>query len=401
MSFPASSPAPPPAASITRTVVHARKKHHEGFQPAEFGRCLLDYFDIHDDFGRVECWLENNIVYLQPPSPQGRAPNTTSADQPVAFRFQHPPFCVAHKIKPEQKKALPPETLARGVDVGVSVLLEASDGHLLMTRRAQHMRTFPGVWVPPGGHVEEGETLVEAGLREVMEETGLEMLLKDEEEEDEEGIEQTLLKDKNEASQKEKGNPSSSSPSEGKCRVLGLWESLYPPVLYMGEPTRHHLVVYLHIRVPLTASDLQRKLKLDSNEVDACLWLTQEMAEVVVFGSNRPASRDIPITLVNTEGEHVTGILNPKTLRKKMPEPGFEVERLTTGTRYALKLWLEQRHGRDEMRGDQVNWGHVQVRRRRRNAQLPAQLRRRMPTQRRIFTTDAPVTSSGAVTDSW
>lgn len=37
------------------------------------------------------------------------------------------------------------------------------------------MRTFPGVWVPPGGHVELGETLLQAGLREMKEETGIQI----------------------------------------------------------------------------------------------------------------------------------------------------------------------------------------------------------------------------------
>lgn len=49
---------------------------------------------------------------------------------------------------------------------------------------------------------------------------------------------------------------------EGVCRVLGLWESVYPPVLYMGEPRRHHLVVYLHLKCDLSTDELQRLLKV-------------------------------------------------------------------------------------------------------------------------------------------
>lgn len=41
----------------------------------------------------------------------------------------------------------------RSVAVAVAVLLESSDGKVLMTQRAQHMRSFPRAWVPPGGHL--------------------------------------------------------------------------------------------------------------------------------------------------------------------------------------------------------------------------------------------------------
>ena len=45
---------------------------------------------------------------------------------------------------------------------------------MLLTRRAAHMRTFPGVWVPPGGGVEAGDAgMVDAALRELREETGV------------------------------------------------------------------------------------------------------------------------------------------------------------------------------------------------------------------------------------
>ncbi|XP_071549450.1 nucleoside diphosphate-linked moiety X motif 17-like isoform X2 [Panulirus ornatus] len=312
-----------------RTVVHVRRNHKRPYQPAEFGSCLVDYFGITDDFGRIECSMKDNIVYLQPPppsTPQGMERNRLKEKdvEKKVSRFQHPPFCVARKITAEEKAALPPEVRGRGIDVGVCILLEASDGRLLMTRRAQHMRTFPGMWVPPGGHIEEGETLETAGLRELQEETGLEVGLQE---------------------------------RDGACQILGLWESLYPSVVYMGQPSRHHIVVYFHLRLHLTTSNLQQRLKLDWKEVDACLWLTREMAEVVVFGSHRfSTSRRTPITLVDREGVHSTGVLDPTGLWKGVPESGFEVERITTGTRYALKLWLQEMHreesGRQAGHGD-------------------------------------------------
>ncbi len=47
-----------------------------------------------------------------------------------------------------------------------------ADGHLLMVRRGHGPAA--GEWSVPGGRVERGETLAEAVVREVAEETGLE-----------------------------------------------------------------------------------------------------------------------------------------------------------------------------------------------------------------------------------
>ena len=46
-------------------------------------------------------------------------------------------------------------------------------GRALLTRRAGHLRKFPGQWVFPGGVVEKHESLEEGAVREVFEETGL------------------------------------------------------------------------------------------------------------------------------------------------------------------------------------------------------------------------------------
>lgn len=89
------------------------------------------------------------------------------------------------------------------------------------------MRTFPGVWVPPGGHVEVGESLFGAGVRELREETGLEL--------------------NNTASH----------------HVLGLWESVYPHKLEFGDPVRQHVVVYLAVKSSSTAKELSKQLKVN------------------------------------------------------------------------------------------------------------------------------------------
>ena len=46
---------------------------------------------------------------------------------------------------------------------------------LLLTRRSESLRHHPGQWAFPGGRLEAGETLVEAALREMSEEVGVEL----------------------------------------------------------------------------------------------------------------------------------------------------------------------------------------------------------------------------------
>ena len=46
-------------------------------------------------------------------------------------------------------------------------------GEILLARRSPHRRAYPGLWSFPGGHVEEGESLDAALVRELREEIGI------------------------------------------------------------------------------------------------------------------------------------------------------------------------------------------------------------------------------------
>jgi 8-oxo-dGTP pyrophosphatase MutT (NUDIX family) len=54
----------------------------------------------------------------------------------------------------------------------VRVVMEREDGCILLQARAD----FVGMWGLPGGHMEVGESAVQAARREVLEETGLQMV---------------------------------------------------------------------------------------------------------------------------------------------------------------------------------------------------------------------------------
>lgn len=180
------------------------------------------------------------------------------------YEEQHPPFCSFHHMTPAERSSIPQVDLGRGVNVGVAVVLESKDNFVLLTRRAAHMRTFANCWVPPGGHVgkfslkdhlipaagyrifsaedlfcksfsfhsifcsDEGETLYEGALREIYEETGLELR----------------------------------NTQDLTLKVLGIREGAYPTSLHSGLPRRHQLIIYLYCQVPAGRIELNQRIKV-------------------------------------------------------------------------------------------------------------------------------------------
>jgi len=58
----------------------------------------------------------------------------------------------------------------------VAIVITPHEGkaHFLLTRRAAKLNSHGGQWALPGGRLDEGETIEEAGLRELHEEVGIE-----------------------------------------------------------------------------------------------------------------------------------------------------------------------------------------------------------------------------------
>ncbi|XP_058716700.1 nucleoside diphosphate-linked moiety X motif 17 isoform X2 [Poecile atricapillus] len=260
----------------------------------------------HSDVALVSCGLERGRFLISDVPFPGSAVTV----------LKRPPFCPA-KLG---GAALGGRGAQPGVAAAVAVLLEAACGRVLLTRRATTLRHFPNVWVPPGGHLEPGEELVAAGLRELAEETGLRL-----------------------------------EPGTFSWRLLGLWESLFPPSLSWGPPRCHHIVTYLGLRSAEPRERLQARLCPSPCEVSAVAWLEPPVLEAIAAtedgaeGSapgpgSEPGSLpgELPATVGITElsadgfrsSQIPTGIL-----LRRAPAHGPDLERVSTGTKFALGRW--------------------------------------------------------------
>uniref|UniRef100_A0A673IVF0 Nudix (nucleoside diphosphate linked moiety X)-type motif 17 n=1 Tax=Sinocyclocheilus rhinocerous TaxID=307959 RepID=A0A673IVF0_9TELE len=184
-------------------------------------------------------------------------------------------------------------TLNRGVDVGVAVLLQSANQRLLLSPLQP-----PDLPQCLGGHVELDEELLDAGLRELKEETGLKL-----------------------------------SPDEISSQLLGLWESVYPPMLSRGLPKRHHIVMSTQSHL-----QLQTCLYPDPAEDSACVWVDACIKSIVLSVCFLHV---VSVTEVSPHGELIETLLPVSVFCNRAPDPGEDIERISTGTKFALELWLK------------------------------------------------------------
>ncbi|KAK2719861.1 nucleoside diphosphate-linked moiety X motif 17-like [Artemia franciscana] len=274
----------------------------------KFGECIVSVLKEDD----TEAFVNVGLLYNPVKSELILSKDAKKEKTHGLLKLKHAKECPAMFLTPEMRHEVSPTSTEKGIRVGVAVLVTSADNHVLLTRRAWHMRTFPGIWVPPGGHVERGETLEEAGLRELKEEAGIDL----------------LEIDKN-----------------CEIRPLCLWESFYPPILEFGPPTHQHLVIYLIANSSLKSNFILDSVKLDPNEVDAALTLPANYVRALVSGSRESLEENLPIVTVTTTGEHLKSEISGEVILTKAPKEGASevaIERLSWGTRYALKECLEQ-----------------------------------------------------------
>ncbi|TRY59345.1 hypothetical protein DNTS_016617 [Danionella cerebrum] len=279
--------------TVRRILVHLSK---ENAAPhcARFVQSITGHFvGSVEDQATVSCSLEDNRFILCDHLCDGGLP------------LKRASFCPIKYLSDAEAVSLPPETLSRGVDVGVALLLQSANQKLLLTRRASSLRIFPNVWVPPGGHVELDEK----------EETGLKL-----------------------------------SPGEISSQLLGMWESVYPPMLSLGMPKRHHIVTYILLKSSQPHFHLQNYLKPDPAEVSACAWVDADLVRVVVSAVDGEKDSvqipaDLPqrvnVTEVSQDGELRDSWLPVSIFCNRAPDHGEDIERVSTGTKYALELWLK------------------------------------------------------------
>uniref|UniRef100_A0A8C7C860 m7GpppN-mRNA hydrolase NUDT17 n=1 Tax=Neovison vison TaxID=452646 RepID=A0A8C7C860_NEOVI len=203
----------------------------------------------------------------------------------------------------------------RGVDLGVAVILQSSDQTVLLTRRTSTLSLSPNLWVPPGGHVELEEELLDGGLRELWEESGLQL------------------------------------PQDQFSWVpLGLWESAYPPRLSWGLPKYHHIILYLLVVSQESQQQLQARIQPNPNEVSAFMWLGPDVAAAVATmedgtETSRHLPQELPPSILIVELKEDGGArplaLPVSTLLRTTPTTAEGKERVSSGTKFALRLWLQ------------------------------------------------------------
>ncbi|XP_072702777.1 nucleoside diphosphate-linked moiety X motif 17 isoform X7 [Ciconia boyciana] len=269
-------------AGLARVVVHVRRGGAGG--PARFGQSVTGTFcPAHEDAAVVSCGLDGGRFLLS----DMPFPGSTVA------LLKRPSFCPAKRLGEQPELALPAELRGRGVAAGVAVLLQASTGRVLLTRRAGTLSIFPNVWVPPAA----GRGAAGAGGGDGAAPGSGDLLLED-------------------------------------ARPLGVRLPAHAEPGAAAPPPHRHLPAAPLRRVPRAAGGER------APDVPVCPRVA--IPRLRAASGFRPGC--VPARASITElstGSSSTVQLPTATFLNTAPAEGEDVERVSTGTKFALRLWLE------------------------------------------------------------
>ena len=138
------------------------------------------------------------------------------------------------------------------VRLSCSTLIFDSNNQILLTRRDKKLRSFPGAWVNPGGRLDPGESLNDCALRELKEEVGIDIEVR---EDPIKKVEKYYYLNK-------------------QCEVkpFMVYESVYPTMLDHGLPKAQYVVIFYSVRINVEHSKI--KTKIQNEEVDKAVWIS-------------------------------------------------------------------------------------------------------------------------------
>jgi 8-oxo-dGTP pyrophosphatase MutT (NUDIX family) len=156
--------------------------------------------------------------------------------------FEHSDYCPLEKYS-----EFIPEDFDGVFLASVNVLADNS-GKILLTQRKAHMRAYPKAWVFPGGHVDPGDSFVQAARRELSEEVGVSVRANGE-----------LAK----------------GEYRGELKPFFCYEAATPIVLDKETPLRKHFMIIFYY-VKLDESWENIPVVIQESEVERYEWVNLE-----------------------------------------------------------------------------------------------------------------------------
>lgn len=203
------------------------------------------------------------------------------------------------------------------IRLATNMVLQDEHDCVLLTKRSQTMRMFPGAWVLPGGHLDLGETLEECVVREILEETGVQIKISHPQGDGNETV--LTYMDK-----------------QVEFYPYFAYESSIPKVkngrYLVDQAPIGHLIINFRIKLHLPSAAIP--VRLDPGEVQAGIWMHKG---------------DVEKTFSRLDPDHVVEGFNPDQsprlfqLREFFPYfPDDQLQGMSKSSVLALRyLWLQ------------------------------------------------------------